>query len=113
MLHGVLLTSTLSEYRGVYQHGKQSSSAERLCSVSADRHQGRTIGNHDGSSSEGDEMFMLEIAERPRDRFACRSQACGNLLMRQGDSDLICLVCLLFIRRPVQEEAGQLLMGGG
>jgi hypothetical protein len=97
----------LSEYRGVYQHGKKTNSP----SVSADRHQGRAIGNHDGSSPEGNEMFMLEIAERPGDRLACRSQACGNLLMRQGHSDLICL--LLFIRRPVQEEAGQLLMGGG
>ena len=109
MLHGVLLTSTLSEYRGVYQHGKRSNSP----SVSADRHQGRAIGNHDGGSSKSNEMFMLEIAERPGDRLTCRSQACGNLLMGQGHSDLICFFSLLFIRRPVQEEAGQLLMGGG
>ena len=58
-------------------------------------------------------MFVLEIAERPGNRLACRSQACGNLLMGQGHSDLICFFSLLVIRRPVQEEAGQLLMGGG
>ena len=42
-------------------------------------------------------MFIFEIAERPRDRLACRSKASSDLLMGQWHSDLTCVRCLLFI----------------
>ncbi len=45
---------------------------------------------------ERNQMFVLEIAERPGDSFACRTYACGDLLMGQRHFDLRCFRGLLF-----------------
>ena len=98
MLHGALRMPTLQSAFRISRSipAWKGLETRAIPSISADRHQGRAMGIIT-VLLEGDEMFILEIAERPRNRLPCRSQARGDLLMGQGHSDLTCVRCLLFI----------------